>query len=497
MSSLPLRQHESQTPPPLPPLRLWRGDSDERPENFGIPFVQAAPLLVVACFLFAFTSYPTVEGWGLWTAWNKEGANHFLSHFSDHAERPLHLLPSLVAWLIPGDFAVGSMAVGGILALVRGQLLITLSRLTRMTRGSSWFLFIIGLMQPIWPGCAYERFQAAQTAFVCLLGTLTLTAWYEQEKKWWVIPLTWLTTLAGFMTYQGLFLVALATPLPFLLFGKKKTAINLGLTLYPGCFLYIAWYLIATKYFPATYIGIHSENTLSPRIFSRLWGALSHNTRPNQIILLLAFLLCLGKTRQIAAGNTKLAIFLLFAFAPVTGIIFYKNLNWLGDPERVMLPCLAWILVLVASMGWNEEIDSEPTPKRTGLALALICLLSLYSPYRAITHIQMQQSVLSCLKSVPIEWNENTRVLLLDRSGKLGRLYTFLAPHHLNFAWKAMGNPGIFTIQTAKGPEPTNPSNGSNQTPQGAANGEFTHIFIIQETGSRFSPYFEWKITFS
>jgi len=45
-------------------------------------------------------------------------------------------------------------------------------------------------------------------------------------------------------------------------------------------------------------------------------------------------------------------------------------------------------------------------------------------------------------------------VRVVDTTDELGQLYTFLAPHHLNMAWRATGHRDILLIENGKTASP-------------------------------------------
>ena len=58
--------------------------------------------------------------------------------------------------------------------------------------------------------------------------------------------------------------------------------------------------------------------------------------------------------------------------------------------------------------------------------------------------------VLAALETIGDEWGEDETVIVEDRTGQLGKLYSFLAPEHLTLAWQAKGHSGNLFIENKK-----------------------------------------------
>lgn len=418
----------------------------------GLRIVWLIPLLIAAVAVFGAASYPTVEGWGLWTQWDTEGAGNYLKELPAHPDRPLHLLPSLICWLLPGDYGQGCMELGGLLAIGRGLLLWNLARLLRMVWPACLLLVTLGLFEPMWSGCGYERFHAAQAAFLLMLGALNLGVWHSESPVWWKVVLGGGLGLAGFLTYQGLFLVAVGAPVAFWVLGERQVARSLALILGLACAGYVGWYLITVLYFHQGYVGKNSEGLNARQLVTRLWAAVIKG-RVLAFASLGITLGCLIGFQAGSGGRQRIGWLLLLVLAsPLFGLIFFKNAVWLSDPERVWLAVMGWMVVVVAA-GCAGGPVSQPVG-RTWYWLPPLVACGLFSTQQALRHVWLQQQVLTVLETESADWEEGMPVRVVDTTDELGQLYTFLAPHHLNMAWRATGHRDILLIENGKTASP-------------------------------------------
>ncbi len=426
------------------PTRQMVGES-----GLGLSFFTIIPLFFIAAILFGVASYPTVEGWGLWCNWNEEGVEHYTLNLQDHADRPLHLVPSLLAWLMPGDFGIGSMLVGGMLAVIRGWLVWMLTRLSGMNAGFGFVVVVMGLFQPIWRGCGYERFQAGQTAFVCLLAALNMGIWHSHSRAGWKIGLGILLNLAGFLTYQGLFLVAACVPIAFLICVKDDQAKSTCMVFASSCFLYVCWFILAAVLLPAGYVGKHSGEMPAGNIFNNLLAALRHCGPLAIISMGLALAFCfLGAGQKEDSRGIKNHIF-LWAVSPLFGLIFFRNPFWLRDPDRVFLPVMAWVVVILVAIGGPASPNQRVGRWNRVFAVGLV-VCGLLSTAGAIYFVQLQTRVLLALEKVELNCSQGETVVVVDRTHELGMLYTFLAPDHLSMAWHAKGHMGNLRVENRR-----------------------------------------------
>ena len=410
----------------------------------GLPFVWMVPLLIIACTLFGLASYPTVEGWGLWCQWDQEGLGNYLKELPTHPDRPLHLLPSVTAWLLPGDYGWGCMELGGLMALCRGWLLWNLGSMLRMDWQSCLLMVTLGLFEPMWPGCGYERFHAAQASLLCLLGALNLGAWHARNGGWWKLLIGVLLSLAGFMTYQGLFLVSLGAPFAFWVLGMRPVARSLALILLTACTSYLCWYLITALFFRAGYVAKHSESLAAHQLVTRLWAAIIKGRMLTFVSFGITLSFLIGFQRDILNRGRMGWLLVLVLSAPLFGLIFFKNPVWLSDPERVWLPVSVWLVVLAA--GWAAPSGSKSWRfTRCWVPALLAC--GLLSTLQALRYVHLQHAVLGVLEAESAGWEKGLPVRVVDTTDELGQLYTFLAPHHLNMAWRAKGHSGNLVIE--------------------------------------------------
>lgn len=443
-------------------------------------------LILLAAFvtvvLFGWASFPTLEGWGLLNVWRSQGVYaypHYLGMFPD---RPLHVLPSLFAGIVPGQFGVGAILVGALLAFTRIAAMLLLARALRVSGITAALLVIVGVSQPWWPGSAYERYHAAQVAYSLLLVGLLLGSGQSNKLMGWRNLSIAIVIFLGFLTYQGLFVVCAGAPLLFLLFGDQRTFRNLAGSFWPACVIYLVYFSVINALCSDNYVQAISKDNFQLEVFVKLFKV-GLKSKLNAHLATVALTVVLLAATGSKLGNRGAAFLLALAIAPLTGIIFYRSDSIIRDPEHVMYAGTAWLTCLMTASA--RYLDSAVIPAVPLLARVVTLILlacGVVHPLKAIGHINTQLNVLSALDNSGIDWTEESNVLVIDQTGKLGRTYTFLEPH-LQFARMAYHKPGFAILRSLQvsGPSCAPESNKDH----------FTNVLTIEEIeGTWLAPSF-------
>lgn len=437
--------------------------------------------IVVVAVAFGLATYPTVEGWGIWHAFDVHGLGFYVASLPTQAERPLHMVSYLMAWLLPGDYGTGSMLIGGFYALTRGLLLWVLARMQGLRPAASGLLLVMGLLQPGWPGAPYERYHSAQLAFLCFLAGWCCFLGGESRQKWVYPVLAAVVWLFGFLSYPGLFVVLGLSPLAFAVYGERNTALRLAVVVAPIGMLYLGWYFLASHFVAESYLNQLSTKA-APLLLGRdLYKGFGHANGPTKLSWLIVAL----SGVVLFPLNDRLRQFtwpmLVVGGAVLSALIFGKNRAWLTDPERILYPAMAWLCVcLLASRSTLQAVMPLSRWQQCLTVLGLLTLgvcggLALTQAHR---EVYTQQRVLEALEELPIQWTEQTRVCVVEPSGDLGRLYTFLDPQ-LDDAWQAKGRVGYLVLAREQ------PTDTPGSPP-------FRHVVMLRRKPAWFRWFAEW-----
>ena len=88
--------------------------------------------------------------------------------------------------------------------------------------------------------------------------------------------------------------------------------------------------------------------------------------------------------------------------------------------------------------------------------------------------MHLQHAVLGVLEAESAGWEKGLPVRVVDTTDELGQLYTFLAPHHLNMAWRAKGHSGNLVIE--------------NHRVESTLGGETNRVVLVKEGKHPFWP---------
>ena len=406
--------------------------------------------IVATCF-FSAASYPSLEGWVLWRYYSEFGIDWYIDNLRSQCDRPLHLLPSLIAWLIPGRYDISCMLLGGLLTVLRAGLSIAIAKSLNINRASGFLFFLACVLQPFWSACGYERFHAAQTSFVLFLAAFYLCATPIGQLSHRKITAGIIISLCGFMTYQGLFLVSLATPIIFMTLSSRSLAYKTALVFLPACVIYFAFQKGITYYYAQSMSSSHDDLFTTSSIIRIYTTVLNSGiTALLSIFLSFIFLIIHSVSRK---DPIKKQVFIVttIAFSPFSAIIFYSSILKLNDSDRIMFPVMASIIVIIIAASISSR-NSTMTKNLVWLNISCILIFAtsfLTSLSEPLRFIFLQNTLLNQLSAHRDLFKNDSSVQLIDNTGVFGDVYTFLPPH-ISYATKCHGIPGKFEICTPR-----------------------------------------------
>ena len=406
-------------------------------------------ITIVASCLFSAASYPTLEGWGLWISYESKGFDLFFNSIPSQCDRPLHLLPSLIIWLIPGRYDIGCMLFGGLLTILRAGLSIAIARSLNINRASGLLFFLACVLQPCWPASGYERFHAAQTSFVLFLAALYLCATPTEQLSRGKITAGIIISLCGFMTYQGLFLVSFATPIIFMTLSSRSLAIKTALVFLPACAIYFAFQKGIT-YFYAQSISSSHNTPFTITSLIRIYTTVLNSGITSLLSIFSSFIfLIIHSVCRHEPIKKQIFILIAMALVPFSAVIFYSSVLKLNDPDRIMFPVMASIIIVIIAASISSE---KLIIKNNFVWVNFSCLLIFTASFFAfilepLRFILLQNALLHQLSKQSGLFNNYSSVQLIDNTGVFGDVYTFLPPH-ISIATACYKIPGKFEICT-------------------------------------------------
>jgi hypothetical protein len=406
--------------------------------------------IVATCF-FSAASYPSLEGWVLWRYYSEFGIDWYIDNLRSQCDRPLHLLPSLIAWLIPGRYDISCMLLGGLLTVLRAGLSIAIAKSLNINRASGFLFFLACVLQPFWSASGYERFHAAQTSFVLFLAAFYLCATPTGPLSHRNITAGIIISLCGFMTYQGLFLVSLATPIIFMMLSSRSLAYKTALVFVPSCVIYFAFQKGITHYFNDP-IDPSNNHRLTTNSIIRIYTTVSNSGIAAILSMFSTYIfLSIHSALKREPLKKQLLIAIIMILTPFSATIFHSSILKLNDPDRVMFPVMASILVVIIAScsSWEESNFNQKTIWLNRSCYVIIATSFFAFISEPLRFILLQNALLHQLSEHSDLLKNNPSVQLIDNTGVFGDVYTFLPPQ-ISYATACYGIPGKFEICTPR-----------------------------------------------
>ncbi len=376
-----------------------------------------------------------LEEWPLAEIWTYRGGDAFIANFFEWSlSRPLHLVPTALGLALTGGAPWGIFLVLGIVAA--SQFVGVLWAL-RTTSRSFWINGAVALfisLHPLWPGGYLQRFLPAQTAALALvLAAGMLIRWLQQGRVGWIVGSV-IVLIVGLCVYPG---PAMAAPLMALVVAlavettwRRRvigivvvTAASASVTLYsllivrliaPGGATYEAGNIAAGSVGGPRAIVSHVGSVLLGSGFVVLVGIL--------LVTLLGGILALTGSVPDRAGWLTAGT---AAVSPVCALVFFGNVAWLQDVERVAYATslglgVALLVWPITSLGRRPRVEV--------FIAALLVVGSLLGAVRGVNHwqpyIALQHQLFAELEPVVAEADGDEIVVVVDHSGTFGTEYT-------------------------------------------------------------------------
>ena len=409
-----------------------------------------------------------LEEWALARDWQLNGGWNVLYAYVEWTiGRPLHLIPTMLGLAISDGSPAGIFLIMGLVAAA--QFLGVLWALRAVSR-SFWLNAAVGLfiaLHPLWPAGFLQRFLPAQTAALALIIAIGLMVrWLQQGRTRWLVG-AFVALILGFAVYPGPAVVAplaaLAVALAVSSTWKRRmilvvtTIAATGLTtLYSIVIVRLVTPAGQNSY---ELSNIESAAVKGPQDLFRFVMGTFINYGALLLLGILAIIV-LGALLSLTGAIPNHAGWLMAGVAivsPACAVVFFGSTAWLQDIDRVGYTTS--LALAVALLIW--PITATGSQKRLEIVLlfAMIlaaiagCLVGIrhWQPY-----VQTQQVLLSALAPAVKEATDAEAVVVVDRSGTFGYLYSFplqylqgaayVADRDLSKVWLCFPEAGTFPV---------------------------------------------------
>ncbi len=378
-----------------------------------------------------------LEEWPLANDWMGNGGWAIApNYFEWTLSRPLHLVPSLIGLTLSGGAPGGIFLILGIVAAAQFPVVIwALGPLTRSFWTSAAVALFLAL-HPLWPAGFLQRFLPAQTAVLALAIAVGLVIrWLMTGRARWIVA-TFVTLLIGFAVYPGPAavapLMALAVSLAVRDTTWKRRIIAVVVVVASAAFMTLYSLVITRLISPdgASYeLGnIEQAGVGSVRDLVTFIGL----TLLRYGFVVVAGILAIGILGAVLALTGAVphwAGWLITGVAvvsPLCAVVFFGHIGWLQDMDR--LGYTTSLALFVALVVWGITGLSHRVRLQAIIAVA-VAVLSIAGAARGIAvwqpYIAVQHQLLAELKPVVEEAEGDEIVVVVDRSGVFGTLYTF------------------------------------------------------------------------
>lgn len=401
------------------------------------------PAAVVTGALLAFAAHfrpwegGLLEEWALARDWQFSGGWRVMYAYIEWTiGRPLHLIPTMLGLAIAGGSPAGIFLIMGVVAAA--QFLAIIWALRPISR-SFWVSAAVGLfiaLHPLWPAGLLQRFLPAQTAALALFVAVGFVIrWLQQGRARWLIG-TCVTLIVGFAVYPGPAVVAplmaLAVALAVRASWKRRIAVVVAAT---GSTALAMFYsiVIVRLVTPAGTNSYELSNIESSAVkgahdlLRYIVGTFVNYGVPLILgILAVVVLAAVLSLRGAIPNNAGWLMAGVAIVSPACAVVFFGSTAWLQDIDRIgyttsLALAVALVIWPITAQGAPRKLDATFASAMTVLAVTG-CLIGIahWQPF-----VQAQHRLLSALAPVLTEAKGDQSVVVVDRSGTLGYLYTF------------------------------------------------------------------------
>ena len=410
-------------------------------------------LAVGALFALAVWSIrPLLEEWGLFLAFNVHGLHYFAQLSELSPIRPLHILPYWLQWVAAGGRPIGVGILCGLLMVLR--YLVVRWAVTPILPGPQRAAFALLCAVCLgWQGLWFGRFSAAQISSILFFATLGFTIRLCIRPRISAVVAAGFCVLLFLPIYQAPLLVTAL--LPFLaLFGCWADAsrnpplrrfLLVGVPLLAGVLVYVGYSVAAYLLVGGAYESNLLTLELTPAgLLRNVVQAYRSSFIATPFTLpFYGLVLCLFSAftarRSPAPLRRLLLLSLLVTALPFLSLIYLYPPHT-NDPERMLFPVqLGFSLIALAALSGRPGAASQPADC-TILMFALPLLVwAAICAVEARNYWNLQSYVLGTTANLA-ETKQTTSILIVDRTGSLGDVYTFYATT-LSEASTAQGKP--------------------------------------------------------
>lgn len=403
--------------------------------------MRPAVVVLGALIVFAFHFRPweggLLEEWAIADDWQRDGGwGVFAGYLQWTLSRPLHLFPTLIGLALGGG---APAAIFGVISVVAvGQFLAVIWALRPLSR-SFWVSTAVALavaLHPLWPGGFLQRFLPAQVAVLALLLAVGFAVRYLLSGRTrWAIALG-ATLLAGLGFYPGPAVVApiAALAVALTVSASLRRRIVVVATAVAASALMTLYSLAIVRIVSPTGAGSYELNNIEQAGVTSVGDLVRYIgfTLVGQGLLVIFGVLAvvgLGALLALTHATSDRVGWLIAGCAivsPMTAVVFFGSAAWLQDIDR--LGYTTSMMLSVALMLWPIARGGR-RPILEHVVAGVLVVASLVGAWSGVRHWQqyvtIQHELFAALAPVMEDVEGDDAVVVVDRSGTLGQLYTF------------------------------------------------------------------------
>jgi hypothetical protein len=390
---------------------------------------------VLAVFFVHFRPWQggLLEDWGLALAWNTEGFGGYAASLPVTLGRPFVLLPHYVGMALSNGGFVGPYLVLGCVAVA--QLVAAMWAVAPLTgmRSLRWAVALALALHPWWAAGDILRFMPAQVSVLGVVLWLGASVRFlASGRTRWVLLLV-LATMSGLLTYQAsaAALVLGAAVLAIMSGARRPRQIALVILTAGASVAVVTWStVIAPRISPVSYESQLRASTIDIAGSFRLIVQTVVLHAPSSFfaaLIVAVIVIALGFSQRLSRGHVWMLLIAVFA-TPLSALVFFSQLTWLNDPERVALPIgvMLWVVLccLLPALSTHRLVRvSAAAVLLTGTTFGALVGYVTWTSYAA-----SQQVLINAVQSVRRNVPQNAELVVADQTGRFGDLYLLLPP---------------------------------------------------------------------
>jgi MFS family permease len=375
-----------------------------------------------------------LEEWEFSAVWIRGGWSLFDDSFLPTVGRPLAIpILYLGTALGRGDFWVlyAFLAFAALVQLAVGY---RIGR--RLGASSGWsaaFAFIIAT-HPFWPAGDILRFLPAQCSAAAFVVALHSAVMYLQGGRIRHLGLLAVSAIVGLAFYQALAVAIVSSTLALCFVCRapwRRSAVAVATSSAAVTLVAIYVILIAPRLGPPTYEGQLLEGApIRPLAVLEAIAKtlLHHSPMMAAIAVAIAVAALVGAARGTFPTQPAAGVVLLIVLSPLAALPYAATLAHLNDPERVAFP----VSMIVALAGGSLVAVWRPERRLPHIVGAVVvsaaACAAVYGVSQWADYGRIQREVLDVIEPAVASAGRGSQVVIEDRSGALGDVYTMLPP---------------------------------------------------------------------